>query len=115
VLSDHEQRVLEELERGFGLEARETAASRPSSRPPGLRSLAVLECPAVVLLLLGATVAAFALALAAGIGWLSWRLWALQAHGGFAGAPGKWGTGGRATRRAGESVRRLLGWLSEAA
>jgi hypothetical protein len=112
VLSDHEQRALEELERSFGLESRETAASTPSSRPPGRRSLAVLECPAVVLLFLGAVVAALALASAAGIGWLSWRLWA---HGRFAGAPGEWGTGGRSARRAGESVRRFLRWLSEAA
>jgi Protein of unknown function (DUF3040) len=115
VLSDHEQRALEELERSFELESRETAASRRSSRPPGLRSLAVLGCPAVVLLFLGAVVAALALASAAGIGWLSWRLWAHRAHGGFAGAPGEWGTGRRSARRAGESVRRFLRWLSEAA
>ena len=108
MLSDHEQRALEELERCFQLESRETAASRPLGHPPGLRALAVLGCPAVVLLLLGAIVAALALASAAGIGWLFWRLWA---HG----APGEWGTGGRSARRAGESVRRFLRWMSEAA
>jgi len=112
VLSDHERRALEELERSFGPESRETAAARPPGHPPGLRALVVLGCPAVVLLLLGAIVAALALASAAGIGWLSWRLWA---HGGFAGAPGEWGTGGRSARRPSESVRRLFRWLSEAA
>ncbi|HZB18524.1 MAG TPA: DUF3040 domain-containing protein [Blastococcus sp.] len=112
MLSDREQRALEELERSFELESRETASSRRSSRPPGLRSLAVLGCPAVVLLFLGAVVAALALASAAGIGWLSWRLWA---RGGLAGAAAEWGTGRRLARRAGESVRRFLRWLSEAA
>jgi hypothetical protein len=115
VLSDREQRALEELERCFELESRETAASRPSSRPPGLRALAVLACPVVVLFFLGAVVAALALASAAGIGWLSWRLCAHGAYGGSAGAPAEWETGRRSARRAGESVRRLVRWLSEAA
>jgi hypothetical protein len=103
VLSDHEQRALEELERRYEDEAPQPIPSRPASRPPGRYALAVLGGISAVLLVLGAAVAALALATAGAIGWLSWCLWTHGAHGVDA-----------AARRPGESVRRYLRWLSEA-
>ena len=105
MLSDHEQRALEELERRYEDEAPQPIPSRPASRPPGRYALAVLggiSAVLLVLLVLGAAVAALALATAGAIGWLSWSLWTHGAHGVDA-----------AARRPGESVRRYLRWLSE--
>jgi hypothetical protein len=103
VLSDHEQRALEELERRYEDEAPQPIPSRPASRPPGRYALAVLGGISAVLLVLGAVVAALALATAGAIGWLSWSLWTHGAHGVDA-----------AVGRPGESIRRFLRWLSEA-
>jgi hypothetical protein len=120
VLSDREQRVLEELERRFDAEGRGPDASRWSgrraSRPPGARVVAVLGCVSIALLLTGVAAAAVALATATAIGWLFWRAWTLRADGGagvaslFLGAGhGRSGSG----RPPGESIRRCIRWLSE--
>ncbi len=103
MLSDHELRALEELERRYEDEAPRPIRSRPTSRPPGRRALAVLGCISVVLLVLGAAVAALALATAGAIGWLFCYLWTHGMHGGDV-----------AARRPGQSVRRYLRWLAEA-
>jgi hypothetical protein len=121
VLSDHEQRVLEELERRYGTEAREPVLSRrsrrPARRPPGVRAVAVLGCVSVVLLVAGAASAALALAVATAIGWFSWRLWTQRADGGVVAASLLLGAGhgqSGSGPRFGDSVRRYLRWLSEA-
>ncbi|WP_369134010.1 hypothetical protein [Modestobacter sp. I12A-02662] len=88
MLSDHEQRAIEELERCFATEAQEPVRSGPLTRrpvrratcPPGLR--VVLACVAAAVLFAAVPEAALALALAAAIGWSSWRLWPYLADGG---------------------------------
>jgi hypothetical protein len=82
VLSDDEERALEDLERCYVLEAPEPvlsgrgrrASARRSSRPPGSRTVLVLACISLALLLAGTPVAAMALALATVIAWSFWRL-----------------------------------------
>jgi hypothetical protein len=114
VLSDYEQRVLEEIERCYEAESRGTVASSPPgrrrSRPPGIPGLTVLGCGSVLLMILGAAVAALALATAGAIVWVCWWLWVLRAHGDVAGASllPRAGQGGRG------SIRGYLRWLSEA-
>jgi Protein of unknown function (DUF3040) len=114
VLSDHEQRALEEIERRYETGAPEWSATR--SHPPGLRALAVVGCISVVLLIMGAAVAALALATAGGVGWLFWGLWTRRPHGEAEAAPmsGAGHGGSRSARRPGESVRRYLRWMSGA-
>jgi hypothetical protein len=125
VLSDHEQRALEELERRYATEAQEpprsshaTGRSRPrASRPPGFRVVLPLACGVVVLVVVGVPQAALALALATAIGWAFWRLWSLRPDDGSFPAPPVTRPGqgpGRSGRRPGESIRRYLTWLAEA-
>jgi Protein of unknown function (DUF3040) len=125
VLSDHEQRVLEELERGYVTDAQEPVPSSAGSRqprsrtvrPPGIRPVVVLGCTSVTLLVLGVPAAALALATATALGWLFWRLWSHRGDGGPIAAPPVIGAGdgqGGTERRLGASVRNYLKWLSEA-
>jgi hypothetical protein len=109
VLSDHEQRTLDELERSL---AADPFGGTASAGPPGrFRGSAVvgaaLACICVALLLTGVPAAALAIATAAGIGWLFWWLWSRRDG---AAGPGQRG----ARRRPGESIRQFLRWLAEA-
>jgi len=125
VLSDSEQRALEELERSFA--AGPSDAAPPGHPPgrgpdgvsasPGLFVLTALGCVSVALLLTGVAAAALAIAVATAIGWLFWRLWIHRADGGGLAASLLLGAGhGQSPqrRRPGESVRQYLRWLSEA-
>jgi hypothetical protein len=125
VLSDHEQRALEELERGYALEAREPVPSgvgpRPAvgraGRPPGFLVASVLGCVSVVLLLSGVAAAALAVATATAIGWVFWRVCSHRADGGASPASLLLGAGHGRSRpgpRPGESIGQCLRWLSEA-
>jgi hypothetical protein len=121
VLSDHEQRALEEIERRYATETREPVAPKRSvrgtSRPPGIRVAAVLGCASAVLLLAGAAAAALAVATATAIGWLFWHFWVHRADGGAVAASLLLGAGhGRSGsgRRPGTSIQEYLRWLSEA-
>jgi hypothetical protein len=78
VLSDREQRLLDELERCY------LAGPAPRSRPRRSRSgrqpltLVVIACSGplcLFLLLSGAAVGAAAIAAATALGWLLWRYW----------------------------------------
>jgi hypothetical protein len=125
VLSDHEQRALEELERRYAAEAAEPvrsrrATTRPprrSNRPPGFRVVLLLGCASVALVFASVPAAALALTLATAIGWSFWRLWSHRTDDGSMPAPP--GTGADhghdgAVRRPGESIRQYLKWLAEA-
>jgi hypothetical protein len=125
VLSDYEQRVLEELERGLATEAPEAVRSgrlrrrtpRRSNRPPGFRVVVVLGCVSVALVFASVPAAALALALATAIGWSFWLLWSHRTDDGSLPAPPVTGSDrgpDGAERRLGESIRRYLKWLAEA-
>ncbi len=125
MLSDHERRVLEELERGLETGPRGTGASRVEARrspgrtvrPPGTWPVVLLGCVSVTLLFLGVAAAALALATATAIGWLYWRLWSLERHGDPTTGSAMTGIADRRSGREprlGESIRRYLRWLSEA-
>jgi hypothetical protein len=84
VLSDREQRVLDELERcylaGRAVEGPPTARSRPRRSRSGRQPLTVGAIASagplcLFLLVSGAAVAAAAIAVAAALGWLLWRYW----------------------------------------
>jgi hypothetical protein len=111
VLSDHEQRVLEELERSLA------AGPAPDARRSGLVLLAAPGCVSVGLLLAGVPAAALAIAAATAIGWLFWWSWARHRAGGDSAASvlqgGGPGRSGR-PRRLRESTSRFRRWLSEA-
>jgi hypothetical protein len=120
VLSDHEQRVLAELERCCAMEALEP--DRPSRRAgrqgrPGTAAVLVLGAVSFALLIAGVAVAGLAVATATAIGWLFWRAWSLRADGGGIATSLALGVGcGQSgpRRRLGESIRQYLRWLSEA-
>jgi hypothetical protein len=125
VLSDREQRALEELERCYATEAREPVRSGSPSRrstgrpnrPPGFRVVLVLTSVSVALLLTGVPAAALALALATAIGWSFWRLWSHSVDHRSMPAPPLPGTGpgpDAAARRPGASIWQYLKWLAEA-
>jgi hypothetical protein len=125
VLSDHEQRALEELERSYATEASEPVRSgrptrrspRRSNRPPGFRVVAVLACVSVALVFASVPAAALALALATAVGWSFWRLWSHRTDDGSFPAPpllgADHGHDGPDRRLAG-SIRQYLTWLGEA-
>lgn len=125
VLSDHEQRALEELERWYVTEAQAPVrsgratkrSSHRSNRPPGARVVLVLACVSVALVFAGVPTAGLALALAIAIGWLFWRVWAHRADDVSMSAPplirGRQGQNGPDSRP-GESIRQYLKWLAEA-
>jgi hypothetical protein len=84
VLSDHEQRVWDEIERELTAEGRgpggaEGAGRRHRRRDghhPAVRAVLVaVGSIAVLLLISGAVSAALALAAATALGWLLWRCW----------------------------------------
>ena len=125
MLSDHEQRALEALERGFA--AGPSVAVPPGHGPgrgragasagPGLLVVTVLGCVSIVLLVTGVAAAALAIAAATAIGWLYWRVWVHRADGGSRAASLMFGAGHGQSgprRRPGESIRLYLRWLSEA-
>jgi hypothetical protein len=119
VLSDHEQRAIEELERCFATEAREPVRSGPPTRrrratcPPGLRIF--LACVGAAVLFAVVPEAALALALAAAIGWSSWRLWPYLADDGSSPArPAAGGEDERARGGPGEAIRRYVERRAEA-
>jgi hypothetical protein len=123
MLSDHEQRALEELERHYAVEGSEPArpgrptgrAVRRSKRPPGFRVVLVLAGVSVALVLAGVPAAALAVALATAIGWSSWRLWSHRTDDGSLPVPPVTSAGQeRPDRRPGESIRQYLKWLAEA-
>jgi hypothetical protein len=125
VLSDHEQRALEELERCYVTDAQEpvrsgraTRRSAPrSNRPPGFRVVLIWACVSVALVFASVPAAALALALATALGWLFWRLWSHRTDDGSIPAPPVTGDYHRhdgSDRRPGESIRQYLKWLAEA-
>ncbi len=125
MLNDHEQRALDELERGLATEASEAVRSgRPrrrtphqSNRPPGFRVSVVLGCVSVALVFANVPAAALALALATAIGWSFWLLWSHRTEDGSVPAPPVTGADhgpDGANRRLGESIRQYLKWLAEA-
>ena len=125
MLSDYEQRALEELERRYGKEAREPVPPGPESRrsarrtgrTPGIRVLVVLGCASIGLLIVGVAAAALALATATAMGRLFWRLWSRRADSEPIAAPPAVEAGmpkGGTEHRWGASVRNYLEWLSEA-
>jgi hypothetical protein len=85
VLSDHEQKVWDDIERFYAVEAEEPAGAGP--QPPGPRkrdSRELNDIPAAVaaggyitfmLILFGAPVAGLAVGTATALGWLLWRYW----------------------------------------
>jgi hypothetical protein len=120
VLSDHEQRVLAELERCCAMEALEPdKPSRRVGRPgrPGSTAVLVLGAVSFALLVAGVAVAGLAVATATAIGWLFSRVWSHRADGGGIAAALSlgvgWGQSGPRPRL-GESIRQHLRWLSEA-
>ena len=117
MLSDHEQRVLAELERCCAMEALEP--DKPSRRVgrPGCAAVLVLGAVSFALLIAGVAVAGLAVATATAIGWLFWRVWSHRADGGGIAASLSLGVGcGQSgpRHRPGESIRQYLRWLSEA-
>ena len=125
MLSDHEQRALEELERSYATDGAEPVRSgrptrrspRRSNRPPGFRVVVVLTCVSVALVFASVPAAALALALATAIGWSLWLLWSHRTDDGSMPAPpllGAYHGPDGAVRRPGESIRQYLKWLAEA-
>jgi hypothetical protein len=124
VLSDHEQRALEELERCYATEALEPVRSgcatrrstRRSNRPPGFRVVVVLASVSVALVFASVPAAALALALATAIGWSFWLLWPHCSDGSMPAPPLHGADHGRngPDRRPGASLRQYLKWLAEA-
>ena len=128
MLSDHEQRALEQLERSFttGPSAAVPPGQPPgrnaarTSAPPGLLVLVALGYFSVVLLVTGVAAAAHAIATATAIGWVFWRVWAHRADGGGLAAVLLLGAGAGQSgpsgprRRPGESIRQFRRWLAEA-
>jgi Protein of unknown function (DUF3040) len=124
VLSDHEQRVLDEIERRYADGARHPVrsgraarpAARRSTRPPGRRVVLALASVCVGLFFAGVPAAALALALATAIGWLFWLLWSHRAGDRSFPAASVLGLAAHSEPRrpVGESFRQYLRWLSEA-
>jgi hypothetical protein len=122
VLSDHEQRALEELERCYVREAQEPVRSgramrrpsRRSNRPPGSRVVLILACISVALVFASVPTAALALALATAIGWSFWRLWSHRTDDGSMPSLPLLGAHSGPDCRPGESIRQYLKWLAEA-
>ncbi len=84
MLNDREQRVLDQMERSYGVDAAEPVRSGATSRRPRPRAgrrplpVAVAACAGPICALLlaaGAVDAALALAAAVALGWLLWRYW----------------------------------------
>jgi ferric-dicitrate binding protein FerR (iron transport regulator) len=74
LLSDHEQRVLDELERHYATEALDP--HRPGRRGRSVLVLAITACLVFVALVsTGAALAGSAIALATGLAWLLWHYW----------------------------------------
>ena len=123
MLSDHEQRALEELERHYATDAREAVRPGPAPRrrarrmhrPSGRGVLVLVGSLSVLLLVVGVPVAALALMLATAVVWLFWRLVSVRWNGGIAppaAAGVQPGRGGR-QGRPGDLIRRYLRWLAE--
>jgi len=114
VLSDHEQRALEELERWYAIDAQEPARShrrlwrraRRSNRPPGSLTVAMLAVVSVGLLVTGVAAAGFSIALATATGWVFWRLCAHRRGDGTMPTPPAGGP---------VSISRYLRWLAQPA
>ena len=105
MLSDHEQRALDELERCYAAEAREPHRSgRRSNRPPGFRTVVVLGSVSLALVLVDVPAAAVSLALATAMAWLFWRLWSHRTGDGSLPTP-------RGVPGHGGSVQQYLRWL----
>ncbi len=118
MLSENEQRALDELERRYAMEADEPvrpdrAARRPPRRP-GHRVVLVGTTVSAVLIVVGVPAAALALALATAIGALFMHLWSHRTDDRL--LPALLGIHGQegADRLPGESIRQYLRWLSEA-
>jgi hypothetical protein len=121
VLNDHEQRVLEDLERCYVLPAEEPvrpgrAIGRSPGRsnpPPGPRVILACASVALVLVSIFAPTAGLALTLATAIGWLFWRVWSHREDDVLCAPLSIRGQNG-SNRRPCESIRRYLRWLAEA-
>jgi hypothetical protein len=127
MLSEHEQRVLDEIERGLtgAAEAAEPgspdtprpAPRRGRGRHSATRALWVVGCCAGLLLLTGAVVAALAIAAAGTTSCLWWRYWRLlRDDGGIAIPPGTArdpGPTARPRRLGGQWLTRYLERISE--
>jgi Protein of unknown function (DUF3040) len=124
MLSDHEQRVLQEIERSLAAEAGEprspdTATPAPrhrsrrhrgTRRHPAIRALQAVGCLVGLLLIVGAGTAALAIAAAGILSCLAWRYWPLLRDDG-----GGTGTRPRPENAPPGSPHRRLGdqWLAE--
>lgn len=120
MLSEHEQRALEELERCYAIGARDPLRSHrpagPARRPSGSRTVLLLVAVSGAGLFAGVPTAGFALALATALGWVLWRLWAHRTDDGSLPVPPRTAADRvpeRGDHRPGESIRRYLTWLAE--
>ena len=125
MLSDHEQRALEELERSYATGTAEPVtpgwppgrAVGRTGRQPGVLVVGVLGCLSIAVAGAGVPAAGLAMATATAIGWLFWRIWSHRTDGGGIAASLSLGVGcGQSgpRRRPGESIRQYLRWLAEA-
>jgi hypothetical protein len=110
VLSDHEQRALDDIERSFAIEAprlfRAGRAVRRWNGPPGFRTVSVLGIASVALVFASVPAAGLALATATGIAWLYWRVWSHRLElESFLSPPADEGD------RRGGAFQHYLGWL----
>ncbi|HEX2075110.1 MAG TPA: DUF3040 domain-containing protein [Geodermatophilus sp.] len=118
MLSDHERRVLDELERSYAADSHEPpewrGAHGPRSRRDRSRSVVraaavVLGSGSALLLVAGAASAALALATATGLGWLLWHSWPHLSEEAMA----AWPVAGASRSRSGPDRRPGSDWLSQ--
>lgn len=110
MLSENEQRALEEIERSFDAEAHEPVLSPPGDLQRGRRTVEHPVARALIavgggigslLLIVGVPVAALAMGTATWLVWLLWRYWDLLSDRGESAPPAS-----EAHRRSGRAARR---------
>lgn len=127
MLSEHEQKMLDDIERLWAVEAEEPfrvrtyVALQRTPDPPGLEDMPAVAAAGVwitiMLVLFGAALAGLAVASATALGWLLWRSWPQLARTGTAAASpmsGQVRNKGEVTRWSAETPpRRDLGGTPE--
>lgn len=119
MLSEHEQKMLDDIERLWAVEAEEPVRVRTyvalqrTPDPAGLEDMPAAAAAGVwimvMLVLFGAASAGLAVGGATALGWLLWRSWPQLASTGTAAAPrlgGQVGNEGEVTRRSAETPPR---------